>query len=169
MEDFVPIPNFPDYFINKKGDILSRRCPKERILKPSLSNEGYYQLYIYNNNNKRKIMKLHRLLAITFIPNDNNLPFVDHIDRIRTNNTISNLRWASRELNQQNAKRRKDNKIDHKNIYLRTHKINDKEYTSYNVQITRKGKKHRKSLKTLECAIKYRDEYITNLGEEIID
>ena len=39
--------------------------------------------------------RIHRLVAETFIPNDKNLPQVDHIDRNRIHNDISNLRWVT--------------------------------------------------------------------------
>jgi len=171
MDTFVPIPNFDGYFINKNGDVLSKRRYKEgRILmKSSLNSDGYYYLCMYYNNNERKPMKVHRLLALTFIPNPDNLPCVDHIDKCRTNNKLENLRWASRALNSQNATRRKDNKIGHKNICLDVDKRTDKDYIYYRFDITRNGKRHKKRFKTLEEAISYRDEYITNLGEEIID
>ena len=168
MEDFVPIPNFDGYFINKNGDVLSKRRYKEgRLLKPRMKKDGYYCVCLYKDK-KRKDMKLHRLLSLTFISNDNNFPCVDHIDRCRTNNSISNLRWVSHELNMQNQTRRKNNKLGHKHITFYIDKRNGNE--RYKFTIVRNGKKqHQKYFKTLEETIKYRDEYITNLGEEIID
>jgi hypothetical protein len=52
----------------------------------------------------RKKCRIHRLLALQYIDNPDNLPEVDHIDRNRTNNCISNLRWVSRIENQNNKK-----------------------------------------------------------------
>ena len=46
-------------------------------------------------NNKGKKRTVHRLVAEAFIPNPDNKPTVDHIDGNRTNNSISNLRWAT--------------------------------------------------------------------------
>ena len=166
MDTFVVIPNFPDYYINRNGDVLSRRYPKERILKPKMEKNGYYRICLVKNK-IRKYMLVHRLLALTFISNDNNLPCVDHIDRCKTNNSISNLRWVTHITNSQNVTRHKDNKTGHKNICFTVDKRNGNE--RYKVQIIRNGKQHQKLCKTLEETIKYRNEYLKNLGEEIID
>ena len=169
MEDFVGIPNFPDYYINRNGDVLSKIKYKEgRLLKPNLNNCGYYYVCLYKDK-KRKQMKIHRLLALTFLDNPNNFNCVDHIDRDKTNNKLENLRWVTHMTNCQNATRRKDNKQGHKNISFTVDKRNDNEYTYYRVKIERNKKKHKKQFKTLAEAIKHRNEYLTNLGEEIID
>ena len=47
----------------------------------------------------------HRILARHFIPNPDNLPCVDHIDRNKTNNSIENLRWVSSSDNNRNKDR----------------------------------------------------------------
>lgn len=46
---------------------------------------------------------LHRLVAETFLPNYENKPTVDHIDRVRDNNNLSNLRWATLAEQRQNS------------------------------------------------------------------
>jgi hypothetical protein len=65
------------------------------IINPWLNRKnGYYYVNFDNKHNS-----LHRLVAEQFIPNPDNLSEIDHCDRCRTNNSLSNLRWVSRTLN----------------------------------------------------------------------
>jgi len=168
MDIFHPIDGFDGYFINKNGEILSKKHKKEgRLMNPGLENKGYYRVFLTNNYKERKTMKVHRLLALTFIPNPDNLLCIDHIDKCRKNNSLSNLRWATHTTNNQNRTRPKNNKLGHKNINLWVDKRNDNEW--YRFSIVRNGKAHTKSFKTLAEAIKYRNEYLIGIGEEIIN
>lgn len=45
---------------------------------------------------------IHRLVALAFIPNPDDKPEIDHINAIRTDNSVENLRWVTRKENQQN-------------------------------------------------------------------
>lgn len=60
-----------------------------------------YRLIKINNRNYR----VHRLVAETFIPNPENKPTVDHINRIRDDNSVSNLRWATQHEQVENSAR----------------------------------------------------------------
>lgn len=74
-----------------------------RILKAGLNIRGYFTVILYQNNTKRSTT-IHRLVATTFIPNPFNYLCVDHIDRNKQNNHISNLRWGSYSQNAINCK-----------------------------------------------------------------
>ena len=64
---------------------------------------GYYTVNLVAINGKRKKELVHRLIAITYLPNPNNYPEVNHIDRDRGNNVLENLEWCDRKHNMRNA------------------------------------------------------------------
>ena len=76
------------------------------ILKPSTNTGGYLQIGL-SKNGIRKLFRIHRLVAIAFIPNPHNKPFIDHINTIKTDNKVENLRWVTREENANNPLTRK--------------------------------------------------------------
>ena len=74
------------------------RCKRDgRIISESLTVYGYVQVHL-NRNTKLK----HILIARQFIPNPDNLPEVDHISKIRSDNRIENLRWCTQSTNAEN-------------------------------------------------------------------
>ena len=91
------------YDVSNLGRIRSlnyRRTGKTFILKPVLCS-GYYVVNLWKNK-KRSLFKLHRLIAQVFVPNPDNLPEVDHISTIKTDNRAINIRWTDRKGNVNN-------------------------------------------------------------------
>lgn len=73
----------------------------ERIKKYSISTSGYPVVSLTMNGQTR-VFFVHRLLAITFIPNPENKPNVDHINRDITDFSLENLRWTTQKENMNN-------------------------------------------------------------------
>lgn len=86
------------YKISDSGVVVNK-FGKE--LKQQIQN-GYCHCTL-NYNGKTKRMRVHRIVAETFIPNINNKPYVNHIDGNRTNNSVGNLEWCTPEENAKHA------------------------------------------------------------------
>ena len=96
MENFIQTTYLPNgYLINVLGQVKS---PKGKILKPALSNSGYYFLNI-----KNKGYFIHRAIAFAFIPLVEGKNFVNHKNGIKTDLTISNMEWNTKSENNQHA------------------------------------------------------------------
>ena len=91
------LKNHEDYEINVNYPYQIRKKSNRRIVSESDNGKGYNRCKL----NNKDFLK-HRLIAEQFIPNPDNLPFIDHINRIRTDNRIENLRWISRSENNKN-------------------------------------------------------------------
>lgn len=92
-----------DYEISKCGKVRRKFKSGIHYIKPNIDNTGYLRVRINKQEGgKRKTYRLHRLLAETFIPNPENKQFIDHKNRIKTDNSLSNLRWATRRENNYN-------------------------------------------------------------------
>ena len=96
---FVDILGFEGtYQINCLGIIKNGNHIKKPFVKP----RGYIEHKLWGKDKKFHNKLLHRLLAEAFIPNPENKPTVDHIDRNPSNNDLSNLRWATHYEQHQN-------------------------------------------------------------------
>lgn len=83
-------------------DKLDRKCfYKGQILKQYYDTGGYLKVNLYKNK-KGKSYPVHKLVALAFIPNPENKPQIDHINTIRDDNRIENLRWVTPKENSNN-------------------------------------------------------------------
>lgn len=106
------IPGYPNYYATEDGQIWSEKTHK--FLSQSLRGE-YLRVSLFQNG-KRISENVHRLVALTFIPNPNNLPQVNHIDENKINNNVKNLEWVTVKQNMNHATRNK--RISEKNKKL---------------------------------------------------
>lgn len=87
-----------DYKIREDGNVISFKKGEPKILKGLSDTKGY--LYVCLG---KRYPKIHRLVALAFIPNLDNKPQVNHIDGNKKNNNISNLEWVTNGENQKHA------------------------------------------------------------------
>ena len=102
MEEYKTIKNFEDYLIYKNGKVFSKKTNK--FLKPYLHKKSNYLRVdlMIKGKKTRKTHNIHRLIAEHFIENKFNYKQIDHINRIRTDNRIENLRWIDQSGNMRN-------------------------------------------------------------------
>lgn len=81
-----------EYAISTKGRV--KNIKTNRILGDRYGSNGYKQIFL-----KHKNYSVHKLVALAFIPNPNNLPYINHIDEDKTNNNVGNLAWCTASEN----------------------------------------------------------------------
>ena len=94
MELWKEIEGFENYQVSSWGRVRSANG----ILKPYRNKKGYLKVGLSKDGKCHK-KRVNRLVAMAFIDNPNDLPFVDHIDGNKENNSITNLRWVTDEEN----------------------------------------------------------------------
>ena len=129
MAQWEPLTDFEDdYEVETEPPHRIRRKRDGLMLKTTLQKASGYVLVSLNGNT----YKYHRILAKHFIPNPDELPEVDHVDRNKANNTLENLRWVTRSQNLSNRSkftRQKREFLDHApNDITEIREFNDVEY-----------------------------------------
>ncbi len=149
----MDIKDHSGYMIYDDGRVWSKRSKK--FLSDHRTNTNGYIIRALCKDYQMKQITAHRLVATHYIPNPENLPQIDHIDRNIKNNHVTNLRWCTHSQNMQNTKR-KPNSSGVKNIY--------KHGCGYQFIKKHEGIYHSKKFDTLEEAIQYKDDYTRALG-----
>lgn len=147
-ENWKSINGYENYEISDHGNIKIIKTNK--MLKPRDNNIGYYIITLSKDGIK-STLKIHRLVAEAFLENPHNKECVDHIDRNKLNNHISNLRYATKSENNMNQSKRSDNTSGITGVNF------DKARNKWKAQIQKDGKKiNLGSFETKEEAIEAR-------------
>lgn len=102
MEIWKDIPGTNgEYKISNYGKVMTAKTG--RILSPAIDMCGYERVCLFKMDRHRRY-KVHRLVAITFIPNPNGKEQVNHKDGNKRNNSVDNLEWVTHKENMRHAK-----------------------------------------------------------------
>ena len=134
LENFQDIIGFTNYMINENGEVYSKgRKNLMKIQQP----RGYKSVKL-RKDNKSYCKTIHRLLGLQYLPNPNNKPCIDHLNRNKSDNSLSNLRWATYN---ENAKNR-TSKINSTSRFTGVRKTTNNKKNPYRAETTHLGKKY---------------------------
>lgn len=99
-DDYIELEG---YTITPDGSIYSYIGGCKKKINPN-SDDGYMRTILGSRNTVRKAVRVHRLVALAFIPNDDpSKDQINHIDGDKTNNSVDNLEWSNNSENQRHA------------------------------------------------------------------
>lgn len=102
LSDLQHIPGFEgDYSASKDGFIFSHK--RNRVLKPNIHKNGYLSVMLRENCIRSVRIMIHRIIAATFIGPCPDGFEVDHCNRIKSDNSLINLRYVARGFNMHNV------------------------------------------------------------------
>ena len=151
----VPVKGYNNYLIYEDG-----RCWSNFTNKFLKEGKRKYNNYNLSKDGIRKTIEVHILVGNHFLPPKPTPKHeIDHIDRNKKNNHISNLRWATRSEQEINKEQRKSF-LGHRNIYIHGN--------NFQAKVTRNNIDYCiGTYATLEEAIRQRETYLINLNQAL--
>ena len=149
----MEINGYANYTIYDDGRIWSKARKNGKWLKPFPTHKGYLMVRLCDKG-VDKCYSVHRLVAEHYIPNPENKPQVDHIDRNKLNNHVSNLRWVTNQENTDNRGWFKNNTSGHENICY------DKSSGKWQFIYQKRGHRKYKRFKSKTDALCYKYIYL---------
>ena len=105
-EIWKELEQFPKYKFSNTGKVWSKSYNREMLIKQQ--EDGYIRAKLFNLEGNRITVRVHRLIALTFIPNPENKKTVNHKNHNRADNRVENLEWAT--ALEQNTHKKKQSK-----------------------------------------------------------
>tara|TARA_R110002012_G_C11287276_1_gene571524 strand:+ start:67 stop:546 length:480 start_codon:yes stop_codon:yes gene_type:complete len=153
------IEGYEDYRVYENGDVFNVK--HNRFMKQYCAPNGYLMISVCKDGKKKNLF-VHKLIGL-FIPNPENKPTVDHINRNKKDNRLINLRWATKREQEYNKGLNQNNTSGFKGVHYQ------KRRNTWMAELLVNGKKFQKQCKSKEYAIVYRRELeIKYLGKDCI-
>ena len=160
MEEWKAIKDFPDYEVSNLGNVRSYKghYGQPRLTIPFMKKfafhkeRGYYYTSLINSKGKLCCKDIHRLVGETFLEPIDGKNTIDHLNKNKLDNRLSNLRWANQTEQNVNRNQRQEHYI---------YKTYNNKVSPYLVEARRHGKRViQKYCRSLEEAIFIRDEFL---------
>lgn len=107
QEIWKDIPNFPDHQASNLGRVKRVKAARGsvigHVISPSFDSKGYLMTRLKDASGVYRHAKMHRMVALAFIPNPDNCPQVNHKNGVKDDNRLENLEWCDNGQNQKHA------------------------------------------------------------------
>ena len=131
-EVWKPLVGYEGYYlVSNLGRVKSLWNRRERIICGCLDQDGYIKMTLTNPDRSQTTYRRARLIAETWIPNEMNKPEIDHINTVRTDDRVLNLRWATSIENKRNPSTRTNRLLVDYGFNRGKHRVWNNEHTSF--------------------------------------